>query len=75
MGTSREGWRATEGCFESLWAQFSERFLWIYGMAPDTHGFSHVKIVLFVVYVAGGGGGPADAGFPQAERVPGAAAC
>lgn len=38
------------GLFEGIWADFSERYLWIYGMAPDTHGFSHIKIALFVLY-------------------------
>ena len=41
------------GFFESLWAQFSERYLWVYGMAPDTRGFSHIKIVLFAAYAGG----------------------
>jgi Dolichyl-phosphate-mannose-protein mannosyltransferase len=40
-----------EGLPGSLWAQFRERFLWIYGLAPDTQGFSHIKIALFLVYV------------------------
>jgi hypothetical protein len=35
---------------ESLWAQFSERFLFIYGLAPDTQGISHIKVILLLFY-------------------------
>jgi hypothetical protein len=42
-----------EGLLGSLWAQFRERFLYIYGLAPDTQGFSHIKIVLFLFYAGG----------------------
>ena len=43
-----------EGLLGSLWAQFRERFLYIYGLAPDTQGFSHIKIVLCLVYASAG---------------------
>ncbi len=38
------------GVLQSLWAQFSERFLYIYGLAPDTQGISHIKILLLLIY-------------------------
>jgi 4-amino-4-deoxy-L-arabinose transferase-like glycosyltransferase len=38
------------GFLQSLWSQFSERYLWVYGMAPETQGFSHIKVVLLAVY-------------------------
>ncbi|MCU1235562.1 MAG: hypothetical protein JWP63_3529 [Candidatus Solibacter sp.] len=41
-----------EGLLGSLWAQFRERFLNIYGLAPDTQGLSHIKVLLFLFYVA-----------------------
>jgi 4-amino-4-deoxy-L-arabinose transferase-like glycosyltransferase len=41
-----------ETLLQNLWAQFSERFLYIYGLAPDTRGFSHVKILIFALYAA-----------------------
>jgi hypothetical protein len=45
---AREG-----GWLESIWAQYKERFLWMYGLHPDTHGASHLKIIVFITYMAG----------------------
>jgi 4-amino-4-deoxy-L-arabinose transferase-like glycosyltransferase len=39
-----------EGLLGSLWSQFRERFLNIYGLAPDTQGLSHLKVLLLVFY-------------------------
>jgi hypothetical protein len=36
-----------------LHVQFVERFWHMYGMAPDTHGLSHLKVLILAVYVAG----------------------
>jgi Dolichyl-phosphate-mannose-protein mannosyltransferase len=33
--------------------QVRERFLWMFGLAPDTKGFSHLKIYILLVYLAG----------------------
>ena len=41
------------GLLESIWAQYKERFLWAYGLHPDTRGLSHLKIVLYLVYMGG----------------------
>jgi Dolichyl-phosphate-mannose-protein mannosyltransferase len=34
-------------------SQVMVRFLYMFGMAPDTRGFSHIKILILVAYVAG----------------------
>jgi len=36
-----------------LRSQTIERYLYMYGLAPDTHGFSHVKIIVLLFYLAG----------------------
>ena len=36
-----------------LHSQIAVRFLYMFGMAPDTRGFSHIKIVILAVYAAG----------------------
>jgi predicted membrane channel-forming protein YqfA (hemolysin III family) len=36
-----------------LYGQFVVRFWHMFGMAPDTRGFSHVKVLILAVYVAG----------------------
>ena len=45
------------GFLHSLWAQYDERFLWMYGFAPDTRGFSHLKILIFLTYLGALGAG------------------
>jgi hypothetical protein len=45
---SREG-----GFFQSIWNQYKERFLWMYGFHPDNSGASHLKIVIFLTYMGG----------------------
>ena len=37
--------------FQSIWDQYKERFLYIYGLHPDTRGLSHLKIVLYLAYM------------------------
>jgi len=41
----------------SLWAnlhaQTIERYFWMFGLAPDTHGLSHLKIAALTIYAAG----------------------
>jgi hypothetical protein len=39
--------------WDNLYAQTVERYVWMFGMSPDTHGLSHLKIVALVIYVAG----------------------
>ena len=34
-------------------SQVMVRFLYMFGMAPDTRGFSHIKIVILAAYAAG----------------------
>ena len=41
------------GLLQSAWDQYKERFLWAYGMRPDTRGLSHLKLVLYLVYMGG----------------------
>ena len=36
-----------------LYVQFVERFWHMFGMAPDTRGFSHLKVLILAVYAAG----------------------
>ena len=36
-----------------LHVQFVERFWYMFGMAPDTRGFSHLKVLILAVYAAG----------------------
>jgi hypothetical protein len=36
-----------------LWRQIVERYPYMFGLAPDTHGISHIKIVILLIYVAG----------------------
>ncbi len=36
-----------------LHSQFVRRFWWMFGMAPDTHGLSHIKVLLLFAYAAG----------------------
>jgi hypothetical protein len=36
-----------------LYVQFVERFCYMFGMAPDTRGFSHLKVLILAVYAAG----------------------
>ena len=36
-----------------LHSQVAVRFLYMFGMAPDTRGFSHIKILILAVYAAG----------------------
>ena len=36
-----------------LYVQFVERFWHMFGMAPDTRGLSHMKVLILVVYAAG----------------------
>ena len=38
---------------QSIWDQYKERFLWMYGFHPDNTGASHLKIVIFAVYMGG----------------------
>jgi len=38
---------------EWLRSQSIRRYLFMYGLAPDTHGFSHIKIVVLLFYLAG----------------------
>ncbi len=38
---------------ETLRLQIFERYLYMYGFAPDTQGFSHIKILVLIAYVAG----------------------
>src|SRR3954447_278341 len=38
---------------ETLRLQITERYLNMYGFAPDTQGFSHAKIVVLIAYAAG----------------------
>jgi len=38
---------------ETLRLQIFERYLYMYGFAPDTLGFSHVKILVLLTYLAG----------------------
>jgi hypothetical protein len=53
----------------SLWsnlhAQIIQRYGWMFGMAPDTHGLSHLKIVALAIYAAGLAGALAT---PQIRR-------
>jgi hypothetical protein len=39
------------GFFQSVWDQYKERFFWIYGLHPDNRGASHLKIVIFAIYM------------------------
>jgi hypothetical protein len=57
---SREG-----GWLESIWVQYRNRFLWAYGLAPETRGLSHLKIVVYAVYMAGLAAGWAMRDFRQ----------
>src|SRR5205823_4416151 len=41
------------GFFQSTWDQYKERFLWVYGWHPDNTGASHLKILLYAVYMGG----------------------
>jgi hypothetical protein len=36
-----------------LYVQFVERFWYMFGMAPDTRGLSHMKVLILAVYAAG----------------------
>jgi hypothetical protein len=36
-----------------LWSQTVERYLYMFGLSPDTRGISHVKILIFAAYVLG----------------------
>ena len=36
-----------------LRSQTVERYLYVYGLAPDTHGFSRIKLVVLLFYLAG----------------------
>jgi hypothetical protein len=36
-----------------LYVQFVERFWHMFGMAPDTRGLSHIKVLILAVYAAG----------------------
>jgi hypothetical protein len=36
-----------------LYVQFVERFWHMFGMAPDTRGLSHLKVLILAVYAAG----------------------
>ena len=36
-----------------LYSQFVKRFWHMFGMAPDTRGLSHIKVLILVVYAAG----------------------
>ena len=36
-----------------LWAQTIERYLYMFGLSPDTRGISHAKIVILAAYVVG----------------------
>ncbi len=36
-----------------LYGQFVERFWYMFGMAPDTRGLSHMKVLILAVYAAG----------------------
>jgi hypothetical protein len=38
---------------QSIWQQFQERFLWVYGLHPGASGASHLKIVLYAIYMGG----------------------
>ena len=41
------------GWLDAIWEQYKERYLWAYGLRPDTRGLSHLKIVLYLVYMGG----------------------
>jgi hypothetical protein len=41
------------GFLPTVWEQYKERFLWIYGWAPESRGFSHIKIMLFLILMGG----------------------
>jgi 4-amino-4-deoxy-L-arabinose transferase-like glycosyltransferase len=47
---------ASGNLLDWLRRQLVERYLYQYGLAPDTHGLSHIKIVVLAVYAAGLGG-------------------
>ena len=36
-----------------LYGQFVKRFWFLFGMAPDTRGLSHIKVLILAVYVTG----------------------
>jgi len=44
---------ATGGVLEWLKMQVVDRYLYQYGLAPDTHGLSHIKIIALAVYAVG----------------------
>lgn len=37
----------------SLWSQTVERYLYMFGLSPDTHGLSRIKILILALYVLG----------------------
>ena len=43
----------TGSLWTNLHAQIIQRYVWMFGMAPDTHGLSHLKIIALVIYVIG----------------------
>jgi hypothetical protein len=43
----------TGSLWANLYAQTFERYVWMFGMAPETHGLSHLKIIALAIYVAG----------------------
>jgi hypothetical protein len=48
--------RLPAGSWLWLRKQTVERFLYVYGWGPDTHGFAHVRIVVLGLYVLGAAG-------------------
>ncbi|MEP6540422.1 MAG: hypothetical protein ABJF23_34170 [Bryobacteraceae bacterium] len=52
-GNAAGRFAAVTSPLETLRLQIFERYLYMYGFAPDTQGFSHVKIVVLIAYAAG----------------------
>ncbi|MGO9259619.1 MAG: hypothetical protein ACLQU1_25400 [Bryobacteraceae bacterium] len=48
--------RLPTGSWLWLRKQTVERFLYTYGLGPDTHGFAHVRIVVLALYALGAAG-------------------
>ncbi len=43
----------TGSLWANLYAQSIERYAWMFGLAPDTRGFSHIKIIALAIYLTG----------------------
>jgi len=38
---------------DALWGQTVERYVYMFGLSPDTRGWSHIKIAILAIYAAG----------------------